>query len=274
MTEGQDVKGDRPHNPQDAFAQVVDHARALGFEYCAYGLQVPWPLTRPHTHMFSNYPKAWRARYAEQQYLRIDPTVHHARTSLAPAIWSHRLFAHTPALWQEAQDVGLRIGWVQGVRDVGHNGMLTLARSAEPLSAAELREKAPQVLWLAHAAHDTMSRLLPSVIAIEGPASLTERETEILRWTGDGKSAGEIATILEISERTVHFHIQNVMAKLGAVNKTAAVAQAVALGLLIDGVSGASARDRAAGTRATSSSSGTNEDPPLGATPVRPTSLP
>ena len=232
MTEGQDVKGDRPHNPQDAFAQVVDHARALGFEYCAYGLQVPWPLTRPRTHMFSNYPTVWQARYAEQHYLGIDPTVHHARTSVAPAIWSHRLFAHTPALWQEAQDMGLRVGWVQGVRDVGHNGMLTLARSGEPLSAAERREKASQVLWLAHTAHDTMSCLLPPVIACEGLTSLTEREREILRWTGDGKSASEVAAILEIGERTVHFHVQNVMAKLGAVNKTAAVAQAVALGLL------------------------------------------
>ena len=274
MTEGQDVKRDRPHSPQDAFAQFVDHARALGFEYCAYGLQVPWPLTRPHTHMVSNYPKIWQTRYAEQQYLGIDPTVHHARASLAPTIWSHRLFAHTPALWQEAQDVGLRVGWVQGIRDVGHNGMLTLARSGEPLSAAELREKAPQVLWLAHAAHDTMSRLLRSVIAFKGPASLTEREMEILRWTGDGKSAGEIATILEISERTVHFHIQNVMAKLGAVNKTAAVAQAVALGLLINGVSGASARPGGKPPKRPPLSPEISEDPPRGAAPVRPTSPP
>jgi LuxR family transcriptional regulator len=43
-----------------------------------------------------------------------------------------------------------------------------------------------------------------------------------MRWTADGKSVGDIATILDIKERSVTFHINNVMAKLGVQNKTAA----------------------------------------------------
>ncbi len=219
-------------NAQDSLAHVTDCARALGFEYCAYGLQARWPLTRPHTEMFGNYPKAWQARYAEQQYLTSDPTVRHAGTSLAPAVWSDTMFATTPVLWDEARSAGLRIGWVQGICGVGNHGMLTLARTHEPLSPAELRDKAPHFTWLAQLAHRTMVRLLLSDSAPKDTPVLTDREIEVLRWTGDGKTAGETARILQIAERTVHFHIQNVMTKLGAVNKTAAVVQAAMLGLL------------------------------------------
>ena len=48
----------------------------------------------------------------------------------------------------------------------------------------------------------------------------------------DGKTSGEAATILGLSERTVNFHVANVLVKLSAVNKTAAVVKAALLGLL------------------------------------------
>jgi LuxR family transcriptional regulator, quorum-sensing system regulator SolR len=64
------------------------------------------------------------------------------------------------------------------------------------------------------------------------PSLLTEREVEILRWTIDGKTAWEIGQILKISERTVNFHLQNVMGKFGVHNKTHAAARAVSYGLI------------------------------------------
>ena len=70
-------------------------------------------------------------------------------------------------------------------------------------------------------------RLLPALTV-----ELSRREIEVLRWTGDGKTSGEIAAILHISERTVNFHISNTITKLQVSNKTAAVLQAALLGLL------------------------------------------
>ncbi len=64
------------------------------------------------------------------------------------------------------------------------------------------------------------------------PTSLTERETEVLRWAGDGKTTGEISSILAISDNTVNYDIKNAMAKLHAANKTAAVVIALTRGLL------------------------------------------
>lgn len=62
--------------------------------------------------------------------------------------------------------------------------------------------------------------------------NLTQREIEIIGWSALGKTSSEVAIIEGISERTVNFHLANVMEKLGAVNKTAAVAKAVRLGLI------------------------------------------
>ena len=57
-------------------------------------------------------------------------------------------------------------------------------------------------------------------------------KVEVLRWTADGKTAGEIGQIMDISERTVNFHINNSLEKLGSNNKTAAVIKAAIMRLL------------------------------------------
>jgi LuxR family transcriptional regulator len=64
-----------------------------------------------------------------------------------------------------------------------------------------------------------------------GDQLLTTREIEILKWTARGKTAGDIAAILCMKERTVHFHMANAVQKMGAVNKTAAVVQAALGGM-------------------------------------------
>jgi DNA-binding NarL/FixJ family response regulator len=50
----------------------------------------------------------------------------------------------------------------------------------------------------------------------ERPAvKLTPREREVLQLVAEGKSAKEIATLLEISTRTAEFHKYNLQGKLG-----------------------------------------------------------
>ena len=59
------------------------------------------------------------------------------------------------------------------------------------------------------------------------PHALTLREREVLYWAAQGKSALEIGEILHIAKRTVDQHTQNAARKLGAVNRTQAVATAL-----------------------------------------------
>ena len=56
---------------------------------------------------------------------------------------------------------------------------------------------------------------------------VTEREAEVLLWIAHGKSNRDIAQILELSPRTVDKHLEQIYAKLGVENRTAAAALAV-----------------------------------------------
>ena len=69
------------------FDKLVEATRDLGFDQCAYGLRSPLPLSRQRIVMINNYPVRWQARYAQQNYLRVDPTVQHALRSQLPVLW-------------------------------------------------------------------------------------------------------------------------------------------------------------------------------------------
>jgi|GEM_PF-2566398 len=58
-------------------------------------------------------------------------------------------------------------------------------------------------------------------------AVLTPREAECLQWVGSGLTNPEIADRLDVSPRTVKFHLTNAMAKLGVTTRSQAVARAL-----------------------------------------------
>jgi DNA-binding NarL/FixJ family response regulator len=85
------------------------------------------------------------------------------------------------------------------------------------------------------------STLQPVVAAklmerMSGPAAapdvLTDRELEVLQLMAQGLQNKEIAAHLQISERTVKFHVSAVLAKLEVGNRTEAVRVAVQRGLV------------------------------------------
>ena len=57
-------------------------------------------------------------------------------------------------------------------------------------------------------------------------SALTERQEEVLHWMSAGKRDVEIAEILDISPRTVHKHVEHVLARLRVESRTAAAALA------------------------------------------------
>ncbi len=63
--------------------------------------------------------------------------------------------------------------------------------------------------------------------------ALNEREVEVLTWAARGKTSAEIAKILNLTKRTIDFHIDNARGKLGAATRTEAVLKA-ATGRLIE----------------------------------------
>jgi LuxR family transcriptional regulator, quorum-sensing system regulator SolR len=223
----------RSDSQQQLFGKIEAAARWLGFEYCAYGLRMPLPLSNPRTVIFSNYPKAWQRRYQEAGYLQSDPTVAHGLRSRTPVQWSDHVFEASPQLWHEAKSFGLRSGWAQSsVGDGGAIGMLSLARSSPMLTQRELGALEARMCWLVSLSHQSLARLVAPALGLNERPSLTGREAEVLKWTADGKTSGEISEILCVSENTVNFHVKNAVSKFGCTNKTAAVVRAALLGLL------------------------------------------
>ena len=77
------------------------------------------------------------------------------------------------------------------------------------------------------------SRLIRRVSG-EAPApdALTPREREVLGLLAQGRANKQIAGELAITERTVKFHVSAILTKLGAANRTEAIAVAVQRGLI------------------------------------------
>jgi len=64
------------------------------------------------------------------------------------------------------------------------------------------------------------------------PDALTAREVEVIHLLAQGLPNKEIATRLVITERTVKFHVGSILSKLGARNRTEAVAVARTRGII------------------------------------------
>lgn len=71
-----------------------------------------------------------------------------------------------------------------------------------------------------------------TVSAMERSKRLSAREAEVLMWLYYGKTNSEIARVLNTSVFTVKNHVQNILLKLGATNRTQAVSHAIRSGLL------------------------------------------
>lgn len=215
---------------REFFRGVVLGARNLGFQHCAYLIGVPSGDAGWHYVMTSNFPRCWRESYLRHGYHAIDPTIAHAKTSAQALTWSSAQF--DPPLARDARAIGFDHGWTQPLRGAhGEFGVLTLARSSA-IDAEELQAKLPMMQWLAKVVHARLFHLFLARQRSESAMRLTERELEILRMAAEGGTAADISALTGVGERTINFHIGNIVCKLGATNKTHAVTLALRLGLI------------------------------------------
>ncbi len=115
-----------------------------------------------------------------------------------------------------------------GALAAGARGALYREASPERLGAA-LGAAAHGLLVLEPALG---ALLLRPPAAPEGQDPLTPREREVLALLADGLSNKEIAQRLAVAERTAKFHVESILAKLGAANRADAVMRAARSGLL------------------------------------------
>lgn len=165
--------------------------------------------------------------YLERRYADIDPSMRHLRRTSEPFKWldvpySPEREPRAAELKALVTDFGLAQGFFVPIPSpAGTFGNVWMAGPKPELTA---RTK-PALHLIALYAFDRVHRLVGR--QPDQRPQLTAREQEVLVWTAAGKSAWEIGEILGIAKRTVDSHAQSAFRKLGAANRTQAVAIAM-----------------------------------------------
>lgn len=182
-----------------------------------------------------DYPEEYLAELTQRGLLTKDPVVienyksfhlQYWADTLSQSVWSN----DTHDIMSLAEDYGfLRArqgyGYAHGVRNLkGTEGSFFCYHGLE----RSLRSEEILTLIIPHL-HAALNRLagIPKKCS-----PLTPKETEIIKWVKEGKSTWDISAILGISERTVKFHVGNIMQKLDATTRTHAVAIAMEQGFV------------------------------------------
>lgn len=220
----------------ELYEAVKAFAQARSFDKFLFGVRVPVSLAKPVHFSLSGFPKAWRKRYDEAGYLRVDPIVRHALSSSAPIFWDEidRSDGLVNTFFHEAASHGLVHGIsapICGRR--GEVGVLSLSREAAIADDEDLRlELQREMTWFVTMLHEAVTRVAFSASQLRDEPRLTEREKQILMWTAAGEPSAAIARELGISERTVLFHIEKAGKKMGVTGRHKIVSQAVGSGAL------------------------------------------
>ncbi|MGE4323719.1 MAG: LuxR C-terminal-related transcriptional regulator [Sphingobium sp.] len=115
----------------------------------------------------------------------------------------------------------------------GRIALLVFAGNAPAAGVrATLADRMPDLLAAAHLQAAAWERAFPQAAMVEELSRLTPREWDCLRLLAQGCRDGEMARLNGIAVTTVRYHIDNVVRKLGAVNRTHAVALAAQFGMI------------------------------------------
>jgi DNA-binding CsgD family transcriptional regulator len=179
-----------------------------------------------------SYPADWLALYLRENFLAVDPIVRTHFTRFGTQVWSDTFRRVVSRPEREfiglAAAFGLREGVTLGLHDPRQRrrtlfSFAGVAMGEHPRHALVLEHLVPHL----HAALvRTMAAAAPAAV------SLSAREREVLQWMKEGRSNWEIAQIIGVSERTVRFHVGNILQKLQALTRGHAVALAMEQGLI------------------------------------------
>jgi DNA-binding CsgD family transcriptional regulator len=233
---------DRLNELQRIFSDACGN---LGLEYFAYHVVRASGLGCTDgrlPYIISNYPAAWVQHYFSANYLSEDPVIDMLLERRKPFIWSEAakpdiLSQGQRRLLDEARDAGLRDGLTIPIRHGDDVAAISLVPKGFGDDFSASMRHYQHILRLMALRYHGLARQTLVEKALTGQSSrrrslLSPRETEILEWVAKGKSNWEISTILQISSKSVEFHLEGIKRKLQVFNRTHAVARAIMLGLL------------------------------------------
>lgn len=223
-------------NPEKWVVEISRHAALIGFDLWAYSARMPALGNANAPWALHNCPPDLWTVYSQCNAQMSDPLPEYCREEIVPRAWivPPAVAPEVPVhdLMTVARRHGVHGGICIPIRDFGDvMGCLTLA-CKRPVSEEEILQCRPIAALFAAYLHRACVKHLSELCENRMPR-LSPREIECLSWASAGKTSWEIGMLLDISERTVVFHLQNAATKLGVVGRQHAVAKSIALGILV-----------------------------------------
>ena len=188
----------------------------------------------PEAIHFVTYPLDWVTHYIRSNYMDIDPLVHFDYRRISFLDWEE--IRRTKTAENFFQDFHQR-----GLGD--HGVILTCHRESGLYGVTNYCFDRPSEGWESFRGErmeilrfmtNNLSEAYESIY--DGQAvrkyKITSREKECLFWVAMGKTDEEIGELLSIGKWTVVSHLKSAKYKLGSVNRTSAVARALATGII------------------------------------------
>jgi LuxR family quorum sensing-dependent transcriptional regulator len=203
-------------------------ARAFApFGSTAILVNIDLPRGPPGLFAHIGLPDELSAVFANTPYLQVSPIGRLARHSFVPVRWTKETWVNDSdprarEVMQVVASFGLHEGCVIPVR--GPRGLeADVSLAGDKMTIGE--DYRPFVHCLAYYGFVRLHRLLVVPRRLRLP--LTPRDRDVLVLSARGKSTAEIATTMGIAERTVEEHVRHACRRLGARNRTHAVAIAI-----------------------------------------------
>ncbi len=187
--------------------------------------------------MLSTFPVEWLESYLTEELWRDDPVVARVIRLGCPQRWLSEPIDHlADPKGAIVMERGARYGLVDGIMvpifgGFGYAGIVSFS------SALVQPDDIRLLLTFQTLASTIFQRLtvlngLGAAVTEGADVNLTARERDCLFWASRGKTDGEIAQILSISESTVHFHIENAKRKFGAQSRIQVIVQTLERGII------------------------------------------
>ncbi len=235
----------------DLFNHALGLVQEMGFDFLGFGIQLQALISLKTLvkHMmsyldpeaaepnktillFDNHPPEAMAIF-KKEFSKEDPLIRHAKTSTELLVWSESLFAKQPERWALMQGAGLKFGLSQSSRSASGSAALTnISRREKEITRSEVEEKRMKIGILAGILHAEMEIILMRNLYQTMPA-LSDLDRSILRWSARGKTAKEIAIILEVKERVITTRKGVITQALDAKTFAQAMLIAYSLGLMV-----------------------------------------
>lgn len=183
------------------------------------------------------YDPTWEPHYREQQYVTSDPVVRNSLKQFQPLNWKRLDWStkHARQMYAEAVDAGIgNQGYSIPIR--GPNGQFALftvnGTNTDDEWATFLKDYGRDMLLVSHYLHQKVMEIIDPD-DLTDTKELSPRERDALMLLGAGRSRGQVADQLSISEHTLRVYIDTARHKLGALNTTHAVALAMKQGKIV-----------------------------------------